>query len=257
MTSPHRGTIAATLTAALLTILAALVAVPTTATAQALLPDPYFGAPTVGECKNYTAAGGSQFVETSEPVECTATHTAKVYAVVLLPDALDWSSNQGELVRASFKRCYPGWTETLGRSDKLRQMSAYSLYIFWPTNAQKESGARWVRCDVTLLGGTRLMPLPVDTIPMLPTAPLPSNVAACRSGDNLALTTCDRSHRYRATGGVTLADGPYPGREKFVRILKTRCDDLTFSNTWYAFWPSKFFWKLGERTLVCYTKTTS
>jgi hypothetical protein len=257
MSAPHRGTIAATLAAAFLTILAALVAVPSTASAQGT-GDPMFEAPTIGECKNYTREQGAASTETSAPVDCTTTHTAKVYDVVLLPSTLDWDSNESDLVRTSAKKCYPAWTETLGRTDKLRQMSAYSFYFFWPTQAQQEAGARWIRCDMTLYGGTKLMPLPVDTLPMLPPAPLPDNVAACRAGDNLLLTTCDRSHRLRATGGVTLADGPYPGRKKFIKVATNRCPDLVTNNRgWHAFWPSRFFWKLGDRTLVCYTRTSN
>lgn len=255
MPTTHRGVTAASLLAAILTILAALVAVPNTASAQGT-SDPMFGAPTVGECKDYTVEEGAGKTETSEPVDCATSHTAKVIAVELLPESLTWESPMADIVRFTAKQCVLASHEVLGRTDKLRSMSAYTTFLFWPTSGQKENGARWVRCDINLVGGGQLKPLPVDTIPMLPAAPLPDQVAACRAGENLYLTACQSGHRFRAMGGVTLADGPYPGRKKFIKVAVNRCDDIAGRN-WHAFWSSKFEWKLGERTLVCYKKTSN
>jgi hypothetical protein len=242
--------------AALLPTLATLVALPDAADAQGP-QDPLFEAPIVGECKNYTLAEGAGETETSAPVDCATSHTAKVVAVKLLPDHLDWTSSQAALVRAGRIKCIPAVNEALGRTDKLRSMSAYTGFFFWPTEAQRANGARWIRCDVNLAAATKIVPLPVDTIPMLPPAPLPDTVRACLAGDNLYLTTCSRAHRYRATGGVTLDAGHYPLRERWVRIANNRCPDLTTTRAWYAFWPTRLEWLAGERTIVCYSKTTS
>lgn len=249
------GMRATALAAALLTMLAAPVAAPTASAVG--IEDPMYGAPTVGECKNYTAEQGAAENETSAPVDCATTHTAKVAAVQLLPDWLDWDSSQDALSRYSGKTCFVAEQETLGRTDKLRTMSAHLSYFFWPTEEQRANGARWIRCDVVLAGKSKLLPLPFDTEPLLPAAPLPKSVLACRAGDNLILTACSQGHRWRATGAFRMGTDDYPGRTKFIRAANKKCPDLTFTSRWYVFWPSKLAWKLNNRTLVCYSKTTN
>lgn len=255
MPTPHRGSIAAAVTAAFLTAVAALVAVPSAASAQGTL-DPLFGAPTVGDCKNYSWDLADDAVETSEPVDCATTHTAKVIGVKLLPDTLSWDSSQDALIRYTAKQCELARQEALGRTDKLRALSAYSAFFFWPTNAQKENGARWVRCDVVLYGVAKLLPLPVDTLPLLPSAPLPDSVARCHNRDHW-VTACSKAHAWRATGAKTVDRDTYPGRKYMVRLANNKCPGLTTGNTWYATWYGRFYWKLGNHTLVCYSKTSS
>lgn len=249
------GMRATALAAALLTMLAAPVAAPTASAVG--IEDPMYGAPTVGECKNYTLESGAGDSETSAPVDCATSHTAKVTSVHLLPGWLSWQSSEDSLFRYTAKTCIVANHEALGRTDKLRAMSAHVDFFFWPTQAERENGARWFRCDVTLAGKGKLLPLPFDTQPLLPAAPLPKSVLACRAGDNLVLTACSQGHRWRATGAFRMSTDDYPGRQKFMKTATKKCPGLTFTNRWYVFWPSKFAWKLGEHSLVCYSKTTN
>lgn len=249
----QRATVVAAVVAALATAHASLLGIPSPALAQE--PDPYAGAPAVGACKSYGRDAGSLTSESSPVVECSQPHTAKVIAVALLPDHLGWESSPLDIGRFALKTCIPAWVAILGRTDKVRWMSAYAFFWFYPTIPEREAGARWVRCDVILTGGaSKIMPLPKDSSPMLPKAPLPNSVAACLSGLELDRTVCSRAHRFRATGAKTL-DRTYPGATKRTQLAKQLCPSRTTSKTWRAVWPSRQAWRLDQHTLVCYSKT--
>jgi len=236
----------------------------TTATAAApgtpQLEDPArFEIPTVGECHNYGLAVAAQESDTSAVVPCGTTHTAKVIKTPLLPENLTWDSEASAIHLVMVKACLPAFRAILGRTERLRQKSAYEIVWFEPTQAQKDAGARWLRCDLVLYGGYSLQPITRNTAPILQAYPLPNRVTSCLvGGDPIRLTVCSKTHRYRATGTWLVERTYYPGHDGMLAIAKRRCPSLvTTPRYWYAFWMDRNAWKAGDRTITCYSHTSS
>lgn len=222
--------------------------------------DPNFEIPTVGECRNYGMAAVAPPTNGSPVVPCSELHTSKVIATPLLPDNLTWDSPETAIHLAMAKACLPAFRSTLGRTEKLRQKSAYEIAWFYPTEDQKLAGARWLRCDLLLYGGNTLMPIRRNAIPILQAAPLPRAVTSCLngSGDDVRKTVCTKTHRYRATGTWLVDRTYYPGNAALFDIAKRRCPSLVSTpRYWYAWWMDRNSWKAGDRAITCYSRTTS
>jgi len=243
--------------AAAVIITGGLAAIPATVTtANAVEPDgPHYQEPTVGQCRNYTSSAGAADSNGSPVIACSTSHVARTIAVLQLPSWLEWSTASYDQVSlAMAKGCQPALVQALGRTEIVRKMSAYSYVWFIPNAAQRDHGARWIRCDVIRRGGRDLLPILKDSAPMLPSAPLPNSVAKCLVGERFLATACSRTHQYRATKGFTLTNSSYPGEQRLFEIAKNRCPKLVSTpRNWYASWPGKIGWRLGERVMVCYS----
>ena len=227
----------------------------------ALEPGESFGIPTVGECRNYGLAAVAPPTNESPVVPCGELHTSKVIATPLLPDSLTWDSPGPAIHLAMAKACFPKFRSTLGRTERLRQMSAYDIAWFFPTEAQKLAGARWLRCDLVLYGGSTLMPIRRNAVPILQAAPLPRAVTSCLAGpdDDVRQTVCSKVHRYRATGTWLVERTYYPGHDALFDIAKRRCPSLVSTpRRWHARWMGdRSAWRAGDRTITCYSHTSS
>lgn len=218
--------------------------------------DPHYHQPTVGECHDYTYDDMLKASETSDPVDCaTVAHTAKISKVTMLPDGVSYS-DAVKLGNLYYNRCLPAWEDLLGRSDVKRALTAYSASVFIPTKAERNQGARWLRCDVILYRGVGLSDLPYDAAPLV-SNPITDDIARCLKAKTFYTTTCDAGHAFRATGSFRAPKGPYPSEKKFARIAQNRCPSLVTSSRWRYSWPSKASWKDGYRVMVCYSKTTA
>ena len=239
----------------LVTLLAAtLVAVASPAGAR--VPDgPEYQMPDVGECRVLTLADTGKASDSTDTVDCTESHTSYVFTTGLLPDSLDWDSSPAKLSRAVINACYPAWEDHLGGGEKVREMSAYSIAWFMPTGAQRDHGARWFRCDLILLGGAKVLRLPSDTAPVLDTD-LPDSVARCVTRDRHT-TTCARGHRWRATGAFRMRHDSFPTPTQFQRAANRHCPRLTSTHRWLWEGPVKDTWRLGVRTMVCYSRRSN
>lgn len=213
-------------------------------------------APKVGECRNYTLAQAGKRSNASPVVPCTQKHTAKVIEVFRLPASTPW--NDDRVYPFVVDNCSPKVRTTLGRTERLRHLSAYGFTYFIPNQQQRENGARWVRCDIALYGGTMLRPLPSNAKPMLPAAPLPNRVARCLTGKHFR-TTCAQPHAYRATGVTTVANRRFPGEQAMYNIAKRRCPRLVSTpRNWYAIWASKVHYNRGgDRMIVCFSRRSN
>ena len=109
-----------------------------------LEPGESFGIPTVGECRNYGLAAVAPPTNESPVVPCGELHTSKVIATPLLPDGLTWDSPAPAIRLAMLEAGLPKFRQLLGRTERLRQRSAYELAWFGPTQVQKDAGARWL-----------------------------------------------------------------------------------------------------------------
>jgi len=225
--------------------------------ATAVEPDgPHYQEPSVGQCRNYTITAAYKESNSTPTTPCSSTHTAKVIAVGQLPDGVTWSSSTAQIGAAVSKKCAPAFDTALGGTEKLRRMSAYTLWWFAPTQAQKDHGARWFRCDVALIGHGSLIPLPSNSNPLLRDGKLTYGVTLCLYGDRHLYTACARSHNHRATGGFVFSGSTYPGDAVIKNTVARRCPNLTSSRTWLYTAPSRESWRHGDRIAICFSKTS-
>ncbi|WP_183100523.1 septum formation family protein [Nocardioides pelophilus] len=212
--------------------------------------------PEVGSCHAYTKAEGAGKSDFTPVVECTEPHTAITVAVVEFEVAPDWDDPDA-LDQALSDECYPAWYDALGGNIKTIQRSAYITYIFIPTRAQRDAGAAWLRCDVALQGGTKLMNLP-DRL-ALGGLPLPDRVAKCRANEraDYAYTVCSRPHAFRATHSVKYPHSSYPGLRASKRFALRECRErIRTPYMFYEWVGSRAAWRAGYRHAVCLKQTT-
>lgn len=222
--------------------------------AQGEPPDrPDYEQPGVGECRVLTYDGYLAESDPSAPVACDEPHTSYVVAVGQLPAEAGWDDPLARLSRVATATCIPAWEDHLGGTERAREMSAYAVAWFMPTPEQRERGARWFRCDVVLLGGSRVLALPGDAAPVLDTE-LPDSVARCLTRAP-AVTTCERNHVWRATGASRLRTDDFPTAREWQRTAERRCPALTSTRRWRWEGPGRDAWRVGHRTLVCYSRT--
>jgi Septum formation len=236
---------------------ATLLAVSTGPVSAGTTDGPDYQQPTVGECRDLDLTQAMKKSNGTAPIDCSNPHTTRVVAVGHLPAALDWDSPNRKLSRAVGKVCEPAAAEALGGSAALRNRSAYGWFWFAPTKAQRAHGARWIRCDLALFGGARLLRLPTDDVPALEGAPLPDSVARCLTAKTFAFTTCARKHTFRATGTFRMRQDTYPTLRQFEAAVLKRCPARVESASWRWGVRGKYAWELGDHTVVCYTKTRS
>ncbi len=214
--------------------------------------DPAYQAPVMGQCSDMSRAELDLPTYTEPAVDCAGTHTAEVTAVAVLPDGVAYDSP--EFIELAVATCNGGKRQALGASRLGMHLTAYAIGWFIPTPEQQAAGARWLRCDVVLLGGRKLLPLP-DKL-HIGKYPYESSVARCLTGRDLLVTTCSAKHSHRATAAIKIKLKRYPKEKAWRRIGTERCRNATTSRTFRFSWPSKVEWKVGDRTLVCYTQTT-
>jgi hypothetical protein len=239
------------LLAVVVMLLAPLAAVVVTAgPAQA---GPAFQQPAVGECR---ALSWDEFMGKSNneaPIDCSQPHTSRVTDVVRLPKGVSWGASIDKLAIIATRLCLPSRMGALGGSYSSRAMTAYSGAWFMPTKAQRDRGARWIRCDLVLLAGTRLANLPTDSVPALGAQPHPAGIAACLKARTFAKTICSRRHAWRATGTFKIRQEAYPTDRQFRRAAIRRCPSRVSTDGFVWQRPFKVIWQMGDHVVTCYS----
>ena len=249
------------LTRTLVAVAAATALTLSAAPGHALQADgPDYGAPTVGACSMMTPKQADARADKSTVVPCSQAHTAKVAGVVHLPGKLDYSSDPAQLYKAMVNRCKPEWNQLLGRTDAVRDSSAYQLVWFIPTKDQRGHGARWMSCSVVLRSGAELAKLPTNKAPLLPSGTLGDRIHRCLLATTSAAVTtrCSAPHGWRATGSFVIASKTFPGAKAVDRAAKTKCATRTNRNRAFrwTYW-TKVNWQVGgDHAVICYSKTT-
>src|SRR5262245_37414762 len=225
-------------------------------------PDgPDFGAPTVGACSTMTAKQSAAQADRSTVVPCSQGHSAKVAGVVQLPDTLNYSSNPTKLYKVMVDKCLPKVNAMLGRTDAVRDSSAYDWAWFIPTKTQRQHGARWMSCSTVLRQGSKLAKLPTDKAPMLPSGRLGDGIHRCLLADTTrAITTrCAATHGWRATGSFVMASTSYPGHKAINRKARAKCVRRVQAGKSYRWtYSTKINWQVGgDHAVICYSKTSS
>ncbi len=216
--------------------------------------DPNYHKPVVGECRDYDYATLMTPTDSSPAVDCAGPHTAKVLATPMLPKGVTWANGtDAQFFLTMLKTCVPAMRATLGgANDQTRYLSAYTFGWFFPTKAERNNGARWLRCDAVIMKPTSLADLPTDTVPFLPAPPYPDEVARCLNA-KFKGTSCAAKHAWRATGSFRMPGKQYPSKAKITRVLNNRCPSLTTTRAWAYSIRDKFFWKAGDHSVACYS----
>jgi hypothetical protein len=224
-------------------------------------PDgPGFGAPTVGACSTMSAKQAAAKADKSTVVPCSDAHTAKVAGVVTLPDRLDYSSPILKLYRVIVDKCRPKVSAMLGRTDAVRDSSAYDYVFFFPSNNQREHGARWMSCSIVLRQAFKLAKLPTDQTPLLPSGKLGDGIHRCLLADTsrTITTRCSARHGWRATGSFVIASKSFPGAKAINRKARSKCAGRVQAGKAYrwTYW-TKIEWQVGgDHAVICYSKTS-
>ncbi len=215
---------------------------------------PGYHQPKVGSCHNLTLRQFNAKWVPAGAVPCSKKHTTRTLVVKRLAGAVDWSRT--DIFRPIWLSCQRQALRVLGGNDRARAMSSYIPSYFTPTPEERARGAKWLRCDIGLVAGRELGPLPAKLA--LGSTPLDEKVARCLNGPDraLILTVCAKQHTYRVTGGFRVQSKRYPGEKTLVRAVVRRCPDLVSSRRWrYQIPQNADMWQAGHRTVICYSKT--
>lgn len=195
-----------------------------------------------------------QWTESSAPVRCSAPHTAVVLHDGGFFPGTTWSTTESTAnVIWFYKACAPAWRKKLGVGWAKADMSAYGLAWFWPTKAQFDTGARWWRCDITLVGRSRLFGLP-HRPRLLRGVPLTTRTRLCLSSSGAKAYSCASRHAWRAAGAFRKSGDAYPRRRAFIRAARRRCPSIAGHRS-VARWPNAYKWHLGDHVVVCFRHT--
>jgi hypothetical protein len=226
-----------------------VIALPSAASAGTA-PDPMAGAPAVGDCFDITLEqGNGKSLPGEDPVGCAGDHTAVVAAVGKLPARLDWDSPDRQLGRATGKVCSDGFHDLIGNNPLKWYRSQYALWQFNPTKAQRNDGARWFDCMVSIQGTRGLNELP-EKLPKLSNN-LPDEVARCVTR-SYGYTTCAENHRWRSTYSF------YARGKATDRNVDAAANRVCPSHVKGTGWLRSSWDVTGKRFIVgCYSKTRS
>jgi hypothetical protein len=243
----------------LLAALAATVALVALTSLAASAEDdgPTYAVPTVGQCHALSLDDAMGEADRTPVVDCAQPHTSRVVAVAQLPATLSWSSPRVKLEKRAIALCQPAFVAAVGGGAKARNRSAYWWFWFTPTKGQRSHGARWISCELALLGGADLADLPTDEVPALSGAAPGEDVARCLTPQELEPTTCTSRHGYRATGTFAMSQKRFPGRRVVGRAAAARCPARVGTARYRWTFHDAKIWNTGDHTVVCYSRTRS
>ncbi len=206
--------------------------------------------PKNGTCHRLNRKQAYKTSDSRRPVPCSGRHTTQTVRVFRLPKRIDVDSRSDRFDDYVARRCLSATYRALGRNDRIRSQSSLDSYFFRPTRAEQRRGARWIRCDVAVIGD-KLLPLPQKL--RLPRA-LPKKLTRCLSRGKLNPTSCARPHSYRAIGAITYRSKKYPRFEEIKRAAQ-RCRRFVGRRAFRWSYADWYAFRSGSRALVCY-KTT-
>lgn len=221
------------------------------ASAPAAASDPLAGAPTVGECRSYTAEDRMGWTEDSGPSDCASRHTAVVVKVEIAPSKYELAGRpSAQLLDFARETCQPAWQQAVGVTHAQGHLVAYTWTWFAPTKAQLALGARWIRCDVNIYDGQALGALPAST-PFVD-----GNIdrvdRKCLTAKGF-VTSCANSHKWISRGIITVPAGAYSTARQDT-VARRKCQGTLKRSDARYLWIriSEVAWKAGERHMVCF-----
>jgi hypothetical protein len=208
-------------------------------------------APKVGSCHQLFSLKQLAVASDTKPaVSCTQRHSTQTVAVVTSPTSQAGLTGEERGALGS-RLCQPVWDKALGRNAVVREQTAWQEFFFFPTPAQVDAGARWIRCDVGMLAGTRPISLPKKKLakPIIGTH-IDNAERRCLTSRNW-VTPCSQKHVLRSIGAVVVRASSYPSGPQVVRAANRGCP-----KSWYSVMPpSQVGWEDGNHVAVCYQRT--
>jgi hypothetical protein len=216
------------------------------------LPSPGQAAPAkpkVGQCHQLSYRQSLAPSDVKKAVPCSKRHNLQTIAVVVSPTTLDGLTD--EQLSAATNGCIPAFLKAEGRPLTRGALTAFGLWTFLPTAAERAAGARWIRCDVALWQGAGLASLPRHRLPRhIVPKHIGDSTRACLTKKKWT-TTCDQVHAYRVMKSFEIAQTSYPTRDQFIAAATKRCP-AGWSD---VFWTRSVPWSYGKHTVTCYEKT--
>ena len=214
-------------------------------TAQAA--DPLAGAPAVGTCHDVGIKQAMKDSLAAAPVACSADHTLVTTAVV--PVTAEGKLTDAKILDDVSAACGRHTDQRVGGQVLRRALTLYRTFLFLPSAAQQQAGARWVSCHVAIGDSKGLNDLP-ETLPKATKKPAKS-VARCAT--RTSFVTCAERHTHRATIAVFVrAKGSDKAVEKKLNSQGPRIcvQKVGRTGSWVAWRHSS-----TKVVLVCLKKT--
>lgn len=193
--------------------------------------------PTVGQCRDIADSMVPKQSDPTPAIACSQQHTAQTYYVGHYAGNMPDNTYAGTV-------CQKQLAAGLGISANQAALTAYQVLFFRPDNAAWAAGQRWFRCDVALLAGTHLLPLPTTLVPH----PLPDSLRACLTQKGQR-TPCSRTHVVRAFATYSLSGSKPPSAQKAEAQGRAECP----GGSVYFTWPSSAEYQQGIRIGVCWS----
>lgn len=240
--------------AAVLTLALTVVALAAPSNARAEYESTLAPRPQVGQCRTTTFDQGGYFTDNRRPVRCSTLHRMRTFAVVDVPRSfnyLNWTSAQ--IVNLAMSLCSAKFEKAVGGGHARREQTAYTFFFFGPSYADRQRGARWMRCDLVLLANSTLAALPNLTFPVLEGRSITERNRRCLvNTNNDYWTICSRQHVARANQIFRFpSTAAYPSPSVLKAATDARCPGKRSTR------PSRYSWRHGNRVITCYAVTTS
>jgi hypothetical protein len=221
-------------------------------------------------CYRLTLAQALRPTNSSEPVRCGRSHTARTILVGRLDTVVEGHSlgiDSAHANRQVSRSCLRRFDGYVGGSEQERRLSRFQVVWFGPTLEQFDAGADWFRCDlVAVAEGHELLPLPrnddlrgvLDRPAALDTYGLCGTARPGSQG--FRRVACRLPHTWVALSTIPIEGGRrYPGAAAVRRAGDDACADqvrerndllLEFSYGWE--WPTRDQWEAGQRFGYCW-----
>jgi len=205
------------------------------------------------------------------PVDCSATHTSRTYAVGDLDLVVDGHLLAVDSVAAQAQpaeRCPGRLADFLGGTPDDLRLSVLRPVWYAPTVEQSDAGADWFRCDViALVRDEELGPLTGRLEGVLGRPDEAERWRVCGTAepgaDDFERVACSEQHSWRALSVVDLDEGAdegaYPGEDVVSSAGDGTCEDAArdaaadpLNFRWGYEWPSAEQWEAGQRYGLCW-----
>lgn len=210
-----------------------------------------YAVPKVGACHDYGVRESGGISAPHDPASCSGRHTAITVSVKRLSGHVNWNDDY-LISNKSAVPCVKAIVKALGGDELTWVRTTYRPTWFYPTQKQRERGAKWIRCDLVQYSGTRILPLPEDL--HLGKGPVPDRFARCLNA-NLYLIACSKAHSWRATGFLRLSGANPPAEAEARRIAIHRCPAKVTSRGFRYRATGGYEWRAGVKAMVCYSQT--
>jgi len=166
-------------------------------------PDPeenlFLGAPREGRCStlSYEQAYEEESVS-SATRPCRKWHTTQVVAVNILPSSASYDDE--DIATTISDGCSADLDAVHGKNELKLRRTLYASWIFVPTKAQQEQGARWYRCDVSLAANQKLLRVK-GSYAKVKKGAVPDRAGRCVTR-KFTYTLCSKKHAWEHHGAA-------------------------------------------------------